>query len=138
MHGGRAGRPIETGRYSLIHKRRLQDKVAQYMADPQPTDLLSELALTRALLEDLLGRLPDPISQEATSHVAGLVGRIGQLAHRMERIKSMSAFGPGELAYVVARLADVLLQKVADPAVCARVMDELARDFRLEVDDGQN
>src|SRR5690606_14601494 len=60
LHGGAStGRPIIHGRYSFKHAASLQGKVQEYLADPEPGNLLHELALMRALLQDFLDKMTD-------------------------------------------------------------------------------
>ena len=39
MHGGKAGRPITHGRYSVKHRASLQAKMNEFLDDPQPGNI---------------------------------------------------------------------------------------------------
>ena len=51
-----AGRPIQHGRYSKIKRPRIRELIAQYEADPEPLNLLPELASARAMFVDFIER----------------------------------------------------------------------------------
>lgn len=53
VHGQRTG---TSGRYANIAHERLRDKLAKFEADPTPLNVIAELNLTRALLEDFIER----------------------------------------------------------------------------------
>jgi len=53
-HGGAT--PIKTGRYSKINRPRIKELIEQFEADPNPTDLLPEIQLLRALIQDYVER----------------------------------------------------------------------------------
>ena len=57
LHGGST--PIKHGRYSKITRPALQERIQRFEADPDPTNLLPEVALLRALTEDLVQRFDD-------------------------------------------------------------------------------
>jgi hypothetical protein len=54
LHGGAT--PVKHGRYSSVTTQRLADAIARFENDPNPTDLLPELALLRALINDFIER----------------------------------------------------------------------------------
>ena len=54
LHGGAT--PIKHGLASSIERVRLADRIARHLANPDPLDLLSELALLRVIAEDLIER----------------------------------------------------------------------------------
>lgn len=54
LHGG--NNRITHGRYSLIHRESLRDLAAHFEGDPEPLDLLPDLAQCRALYTDFINR----------------------------------------------------------------------------------
>jgi hypothetical protein len=56
---GGTGRPITHGRYSRRYKETLRQLIAQHEADPDPLNLLPELAMCRALFVDFINRHDD-------------------------------------------------------------------------------
>jgi hypothetical protein len=131
MHGGtNPGRPIETGRYSLKHRAALADKLQTFLADPRPGDLTDELALMRALLQEYIERYPDGSDLTITEigHLMGMVEAIGRLVERIARIVNQNALTVAEVQLLQARLADVLIRYIDDPAIRLAILDELAGD----------
>lgn len=57
LHGGLS--PAPTGRYSTVNRARVQELLHQFMADPDPLNLLPEAALLRALLTEFIERFDD-------------------------------------------------------------------------------
>lgn len=54
LHGG--NNPIKHGRYSTIKRESLREAIAEFAADPDPLDILPELAVARALMRDFIER----------------------------------------------------------------------------------
>ena len=128
MHGGKSpGRPPINGRYSLAHRASLAEKAERFLADPAPGDLTAELALMRALLQDFLGHFADgiPMRAEDLQFLAGMIEQVGRLVERIARIRNQAALTQLEVQYLVARIADLTGQYIADPDARRRFLDEL-------------
>jgi hypothetical protein len=54
LHGGRT--PIKHGRYSKINRARIRELIAQHEADPDPLNVLPEIAALRALFQEFIER----------------------------------------------------------------------------------
>jgi len=54
LHGGKT--PIKHGRYSTIKRDRIRDLIAQHEADPDPLNVLPEIAALRALFQEFVER----------------------------------------------------------------------------------
>lgn len=54
LHGGAT--PIKHGRYSTITRTRIRDLIAEHEADPDPLNILPEIAALRALFSDFIER----------------------------------------------------------------------------------
>ena len=54
LHGGAT--PIKHGRYSVIERENIRERIAQFEADADPLNLLPEVLLLRALTADLIDR----------------------------------------------------------------------------------
>lgn len=117
-----------TGRYSLIHRAALHEKMQAFLADPCPSDLSAELALMRALLQDYLGRYPDGVALPAgeIERIMSMVETISRLVERIARIMNQTALTAAEVQLLQARLVDLLVKYVADPAQRLAFLDELA------------
>ncbi len=132
MHGGTSpGRPVIHGRYSLIHRAALADKVATFLADPRPGDLTDELALLRALLQDYLERFPDgvPLDVSEIGRVMDMVDAVARLVARISRIMNQTALTQAEVQLLQVRIVDLLVKYVADPAQRLAFLDELTATF---------
>lgn len=58
MHGGtKPGDPrVKSGRYSMVSHQRIAELIAAHEADPDPLNLLPEIAALRALFQDFIER----------------------------------------------------------------------------------
>lgn len=54
LHGGAT--PIRTGRYSTIKRERIRDLIEAHASDPEPLNILPEIAALRALFQDFIER----------------------------------------------------------------------------------
>lgn len=54
LHGGRS--PVKHGRYAMVKRPRIRELLEQFEQDPDPTNLLPELALLRSLIIDFVER----------------------------------------------------------------------------------
>ncbi len=92
LHGGNAGAPIVTGRYS-IKRQELARKAQEFAGDTTPGDLTGELILMRALLQDYLDRFEDgiPLPLSDIERIFGMVEAIGRLVERIAKILATTA-----------------------------------------------
>ena len=127
MHGGtNPGAPIKHGRYSIKHRESLQKKQEQFLEDPEPGNLMDELALGRAFLQDFLERLSDaPINQKTRDHVFDMIESVGKLVERISRILNQTALTQSELQFLQARLVDLVIKYIDDPNKQAAFLGEL-------------
>lgn len=127
LHGGNAGRPIIYGRYSLEHRKSLEEKRDRFLEDPEPGNLGAELAMLRALFQDYLDRLPEgtTIDINARMHAVELIQNIGGMVDRIARILNQTALTQAEVKYLTARIADALNTYVDDPALRSRILDAI-------------
>lgn len=104
LHGGVSGR-VTHGRYSKIKRPRIAELVKAFEADPDPTNLLSDLALLRALTMDFIerydetteallawhssfGRQDRPQKPQQVMDLAdagGLLDKVGKMVDRIEK-----------------------------------------------------
>jgi hypothetical protein len=128
LHGGASsGRPVTHGRYSLKHRKSLLGKVDRLLSDPTPGDLSQELALTRALLQDYLDRLPQEreLSTGEISVCQSLLREIRTIVDTMNRIYERSSLTAAEVQYLKARIADLAVKYVPDDMKRAAFFVEL-------------
>ncbi len=99
LHGGNAGAPIITGRYS-IKRQALAAKAQAFYADPTPGDLTAELVLMRALLQEYLDRFEDEKTRlpfDDIQRIFGMVEAIGRLVERIAKILATTALTQNEV-----------------------------------------
>lgn len=117
IHGGKAGRPVETGRYSKYAPQKLRDKIEAFKND-DPLSLIDELATQRALLADYLERFQATGGQMPADDIYRLmswIGDIGVMVDRMVKIRNSTALTAAEVAYLVARIPEVIAKYIDDP-----------------------
>jgi len=115
LHGGGSkGRPIVHGRYSIKHKESLREKQRKFMNDPEAGNLIPELALLRALLEEYLDRFGDDmrLNHQNVGHIQGMVTDIGRLVERIARIQNQTALTVAEIQLLNVRLSDLIVKYV--------------------------
>ena len=125
MHGGKAGRPITHGRYSLAPRASLAEKARRFREDPAPGDLSEELILMRALLQDFLDRFDEgiPLPADAIAAAYAMLGSITGTVERIFRILNQTALTQVEVRYLAARLGDALNAHISDPELRSRILD---------------
>ena len=130
LHGGNAGAPIITGRYS-IKRTELARKAQTFNNDAALGDLTGELALMRALLQDYLDRFEDgiPLPLEDIERIFGMIEAIGRLVERIAKILAATALTQAEVQYLQARIADLLNIYVPDAASRTKFLSELAESI---------
>ena len=129
LHGGNAGRPIIHGRYSIKHRESLQAKMQEFLEDENPGNLMSELALQRAMLQDFLERLGTeiPINVVMRKHVFDMVESISKVIERVTRILNQSALTIAEVKLLEMTILDLLLRYIDDPQKRLSFMGEFRR-----------
>lgn len=125
LHGGNAGRPIIHGRYSKHLPAQIRAKVETDTSDP--LDLLPELQVQRALFSEYLNRWQDPVNPPETAIYAMVkwADDIGKMVERIVRMRNESALTKAEVAFIVARIPDVVMRYVDEPVKQQQFIDEL-------------
>jgi len=120
LHGGASPRGVEsatfkTGLYSRYLPETIERK-AQAFLEADPLELISEMALLRALLAEYVGRF-DEIKMTArdVALLADLAERVGKFGERIGRMRNESALTGAELTYLAARIADIVVKYIDDP-----------------------
>ena len=131
LHGGTSpGRPIIHGRYSVKHRESLHNKVQEFMNDPAPANLMGELAVQRAFLQDFLGKLTDqPIDVKTTNHVFDMTEAIGRLVERITRMLNQTAVTQMEIAFLQATITNLIVKYIDDPNKRLEFVAELRTAF---------
>ena len=115
-HGGNSITPH--GLRSRYAKASIADLIAQHQADPDPLNLLPELATLRALLESRLKR--KQIEPEAA---ARLITAIASVVARIEKIRSENAISRPEFFRLMQAMATVVEKHVTDPDALKGISD---------------
>ena len=131
MHGGKSTGPIVHGRYSVKHKAKLQAKMDKFLNDPQPGNLMHEIALMRALLQDFLDRLGDPIgiSIKMRTHVFDMADDIGRMIERLSRMLNQTALTQIEVQLMLTTFQDLMLEFIDEPERRLEFMDKFRSRF---------
>jgi len=122
MHGGKTPRGVESasykhGLYSGYMSSSIGDK-AQRFLEADPFELVSELALLRALLAEYLSRFNDGVSNPKRDDImtlAELTERVGRFSERINKMRNDTALTGAELTFVTARVADIVVKYIDDP-----------------------
>lgn len=125
LHGGAT--PVKHGRYSAIKRQSLGTLIAQYEADPEPLNLLPELATARALFRDYLDRNEgkgDVDTSGATAHLEA----IARIVKRIEDIRAQDAISRPELIRVMAEMGRNAEHRIAQ---LGRRMEEMLPPEKL-------
>lgn len=114
VHGGMT--PVKTGRYSVGHRVRLAEAVDGFRSDPEPGNLLDELALMRALTQDAIDRFPDgeDLSLDVLQTITGFLTETSRLVERIAKIESQRQLAASDVEYLLAAVADILHRFVPD------------------------
>jgi hypothetical protein len=141
LHGGST--PIRSGRYSSVKREDLRVLIEQFQADPDPLDILPELAAARALFQDFIERhdswraalLAWHESFESDNRPAKprqlldigdayrILGEVTKTAERIERIRSQNAISRPDLYRVFSELWRIVERHIDDPGTRKAVRD---------------
>ena len=117
MHGGtNPGAPIKHGRYSKYAPAKLKEKIEAFKED-DPLNLVDELATQRALFADYLERfeIGTPLGADDIFRLMSWASDIGVMVDRMVKIRNSTALTAAEVAYLVARIPEVVAKYIEDP-----------------------
>ena len=116
-HAGRpGGAPITTGRYSLAHRKSLEEKAQAFANDPQPGNLAGELALMRALLQEYLDRFPDDqrLPYDDIARIFEMAAEISRLVERIAKIIAATSLTQSDIKHLQERFTLALLTYIPD------------------------
>lgn len=128
MHGGtNPGRPIIHGRYSVKHRTRLNEKIQEFLSDPAPANLMHELAIQRAFLQDFFDKITgdEKINVKTTQHVFDMTEAISRLVERITRILNQTALTQYDIQYLQITLVELLVKYIDDPEKRSAFLAEL-------------
>lgn len=120
IHGGNTPRGLDNpnwkhGLYSKYLPENINNKVQAFL-EADPLELVSEMALLRALLAEYVSRF-DGVNPNGRDIVllADLAERVGKFSERINKMRNESALTGAEMAYLAARVADIVVRYIDDP-----------------------
>lgn len=102
LHGGRT--PIKHGRYSRIQRQSVRELAEQFEADPDPLNLLPELAQARALYADYLERCEKGEVAFEPLGASKLLAEISKAAKRIEDARAHNAVSRADFYRVLSEM----------------------------------
>lgn len=141
-HGGRSGK-ITHGRYSKIKRDALRELIEAHAADPDPLDILPELAAARALFQDFVERYdewraallawhasfstgaanPKPHTILDIGDAYRIVSEITKIVERIEKIRAANAITLPDLERLMHEMGRILAHHVPDETVVAQIRE---------------
>lgn len=128
LHGGRS--VVKHGRYSTVKHEELAELIREMEADPEPLDVLPELATTRALLRDWLDRYKDLLKALFAWNAAeNADAKDESRKPRPQRIPDLREALPllSEVSKIVKRIEDVRSANAISRPDLHRLMGEMGR-----------
>lgn len=114
LHGGNAGAPIKHGRYSKVLPQKIQARL-QLLEDSDPLDLIEEVNIQRALFADYIARFDDAkLTASDIQFMFNWLNDISRMVERIVKIRNESALTAAEVAYLAARIPEVVTRYVDD------------------------
>lgn len=143
LHGGLT--PIRNGRYSVIKRDSLRDMISHYEADPDPLNVLPELAAARALFQDFVERYdtwaaalvawhesfrsenaerePKPVQVLDISDAYRIVAEITRIVERIEKVRAANAITRADMLRVMTEMGRVVEAFVQDEAARTKIRE---------------
>lgn len=133
QHGGAT--PIKSGRYSLVQRDELRELIERHMDDPDPLNMLPELATARSLFEEYVNRYEELVEALLAWNAEEIAER-GQYA-RPQRIPELASVTSlvSEITKIAKRIEDVRSQNAISRPELFRVVSEMMRCVRARVDE---
>ena len=125
LHGGRAR--IKHGKYSKI-RGHLGEKIGEHLANPDPLNLLPELASLTALLELYLEKNPDA---DAAPGALPLVDGIRKTVDTIHKMQTRELLTSHELEQAIQQLILIIVEEVKDADTITRISNRFASAFRI-------
>lgn len=143
FHGGAS--PIKHGRYSKVKREPIRRLIESYQDDPDPLNLLPELAAMRALFTDFIERYdewreaflawhtsfgsengnPKPKQVLDLADATKILDRIGRMVERIEKVRAQNAISAPELFRVMSEIKRVIELEVENPRTRERIADQI-------------
>lgn len=139
LHGGLT--PVKHGRYSRIKRDSIRDLIAAYAEDPDPLDLMPELAALRALFQDWIERYDEftdaliawhesfrtnddvrkPMRVLDISDGYRLLSEVSRVVQRIESVKAQNAISRADLSRILMEMTRVVEMEISDDGAKERI-----------------
>jgi hypothetical protein len=123
VHGGNNRVTHGQKRRYEVAPIRVRELMEVHAEAPNPLDLLPELALARALLQDFVERTAEDEHPGGVAEAIKLIARIAGIVEGIERAKAHSAISVKELERLMLNMGLVVRQFVTDDGVCKRIQE---------------
>ena len=126
LHGG--SKPIKHGRYSTVLRSSVRDLAETFESDPDPLNLLPELAQTRAIYQDYLDRCELPLDdvRKATfdaGAAAALLAEVSKTAKRIEDMRSRNGISRRDFYRIMTEMGRIVDLVVKDEDLLSKIHD---------------
>ncbi|MFP3947996.1 MAG: hypothetical protein ACLFWG_04645 [Longimicrobiales bacterium] len=146
-HGGDS--PIKSGRYSTVEREDLAEAMEAFLADPDPLNLLDEVAMLKALIRGELNRHEELVEAllawnrvellEATaeerrprfvdipklSDVRDVITDLSLVVSRIQKAQSDQAISRKDFFRVISEIARAVEMRVQDPDLLKQLRDDI-------------
>ncbi len=117
LHGGAS--PIKSGRYSTVKRKTVRELAKVFESDPDPLNLLPELAQARALYQEYIDRCELPLTDKNRAtwnpqNAAALLGEISRAAKRIEDVRAQNAISRRDFYRVMTEMGRIVDLVVKD------------------------
>lgn len=140
FHGGAT--PVKHGRYSTVKRDAIRELIERHEDDPDPLNILPELAAARALFQDYVERYDEwrdalvawhesftedgegtgkPRQVLDVADAYRIVSEVTKIAERIERIRSADAISRADLYRVMGEMGRVVETVVGDAAALQEI-----------------
>ena len=127
FHGGNA--KTTHGRFSKVKRQKLAELIDQYMHDPDPLDVLPEVATLRALIADKLESEDAPKAAE----IAYLLEALSKAVKRVRDADSTNHIPRGDFLRVTQEMGRVVDEVMHDVGVPLEEKAARIRELWLEI-----
>ena len=141
LHGGMT--PIKSGRYSKVKRTALRELIEAHAGDPDPLDVLPEIAAARALFQDFVERYDEWREAFLDWHASFSTGdgpkkprevldladgvrhlsTIATIAQREKKLQLDNAISRSDLLRFLAEMTRVVEREVKDASTQKRIKD---------------
>lgn len=128
IHGQRARTPALRRHYA-ISSPEVGELVAQYQSDPDPLNVLHEIAVLRALIHRAIEQIDlshiPPGNRSFERSIPDLIERLSRVVGRVEKARARRSISVEEFTIVFRRIALIVKHHVNDP----HTLESIVRDW---------